>query len=188
MSTHISNMANRERFDTIYAATYDRLYHFIKKHVPEKSSIKDTMQECYIRLWENLDHVTDDEAILALLRKYAINITINALHKHQKDLQHNHQFYTDQPLIENADDQLHARVLLEKYQDALAALPAKRREVFILKRERGLTHKQIAEKLGISVFTIDRHMNEALRTLREKLSADTMTLILVMLQIQALVL
>jgi RNA polymerase sigma-70 factor (ECF subfamily) len=180
-------MPEKERFDKIYAATFDRLYHFIKKNAPDKSSIKDTMQECYIRLWENLDEVTDDETIIALLRKYAINITINAIHKQQKDLQRNHVYYTDQPLTQNVEDQLHAKALLEKYRDALAALPAKRREVFILKREQGLSHKQIADMLGISIFTIDRHMNEALRALRDKLSADVLTVLFVLLEIQLLV-
>lgn len=179
MSEKIPTIPGKERFNTIYTSTFDKLYHFIQKNTSDKSSVKDIMQECYVRLWENLEQVTDDETVIALLRKYAINLIINALHKHQKELQRQQQFYTLQPLTDHADEQLHAKELIEKYQAALAELPAKRRKVFILKREKGLSHKQIADQLGISVFTIDRHMNEAIHALREKLSPELLTLVII---------
>jgi RNA polymerase sigma-70 factor (ECF subfamily) len=125
--------------------------------------------------------------VIALLRKYAINIIINALHKRQHELKRNHSFYLEQATATFSDEKIHAGELLQKYNDALATLPPKRRKVFILKKEQGLSHKQISDQLGISVFTIDRHMNEALRTLREKLSVDMLALIFVIRELHALV-
>lgn len=180
-------MPVQERFDSIYTATYDKLYHFISRNIADKNSVKDVMQECYIRLWENLHQLTDDETIIVLLRKYAIHLIINSHHKYQKERLRNTTFYEGQPLTVNPEDSLYANELLQKYKDVLDTFPAKRKTVFLLKREKGLSHKEIAEELGISVFTIDRHMNEALRTLREQLSSEKLALILVLLSIQTIV-
>lgn len=52
-----------ERFENIYAATYYKLYHFIIKYVRDEASVKDVLQESYIRLWEN-------SALYKTMKKY----------------------------------------------------------------------------------------------------------------------
>lgn len=49
-------------------------------------------------------------------------------------------------------------------------LPERRREVFLLSKRDGLSNKEIAEELGISVKTVENQMTQALRTLRDALS------------------
>lgn len=65
-----------------------------------------------------------------------------------------------------ANDQLRRLAL------ALAAWPARTREVFILNRFDGLTQKEIAQRLGISWTAVENHMAKAIRRLAE-LSAET---------------
>lgn len=56
------------------------------------------------------------------------------------------------------------------------------RKVFQLIREQGLSHQEAAEILNISTHTIKRHMQEALRTLRSKFPAETLSLLLILSQ------
>ena len=68
--------------------------------------------------------------------------------------------------ISTVDPILHdeARLLLDM---ALEKMPPKRRQIFTLSRFDGLSHKEIAEKLGLSVRTIESHIYAALATLKE---------------------
>ena len=54
-------------------------------------------------------------------------------------------------------------------QDAIATLPEKCREVFMMSKIDGLKNREIAEKLNISEKTVERHMSIALRKLRDEL-------------------
>ena len=59
--------------------------------------------------------------------------------------------------------------LMKKIESAIAALPEKRQEIFRLAREEGLKYREIADRLEISVKTVETQMTLALRQLRESL-------------------
>ncbi|MEI6436943.1 MAG: sigma-70 family RNA polymerase sigma factor, partial [Bacteroidota bacterium] len=58
----------------------------------------------------------------------------------------------------------------EQIDAAISELPEKCREVFILNRFENLKYQQIADKLGISVKTVETQMSKALRHLRIRLA------------------
>jgi RNA polymerase sigma factor (sigma-70 family) len=60
--------------------------------------------------------------------------------------------------------------LQDAIRDAIAALPPRTREVFLMSRERNLRYNEIAEQLGVTVKAVEANMSRALRQLREKLS------------------
>jgi RNA polymerase sigma-70 factor (ECF subfamily) len=60
--------------------------------------------------------------------------------------------------------------LKETVDRIVSDLPEKQREVFLLSRNEGLSHKEIAEKLNISVKTLEYHIHQSTRTIKEKLS------------------
>jgi len=165
------------RFEKIYEATYFKLYAFAKYHVWNEDAVKDVLQECYIRLWENLDTVKDDEKIMPLLRTYAMHVTIDAVRKKAKELERATIYHSQQSPAAAADEELNMRETIRLYREAVDALPSRQRDVFILTRERGLSQQEISEQLNISTHTIKRHMGEALNTLRSKFPAETLTLL-----------
>lgn len=60
--------------------------------------------------------------------------------------------------------------LLQKMIDReIASLPAKMQEVFLMSRKDNLSHKEIADRLGIAEPTVKKQVNNALKTLRVKL-------------------
>ncbi|WP_367328868.1 sigma-70 family RNA polymerase sigma factor, partial [Lentimicrobium sp.] len=62
------------------------------------------------------------------------------------------------------EKELHYRI-----ENALAELPEKCREVFLLNRNEQLRYREIAEKLGISLKTVETRMSKALNHLRKRL-------------------
>jgi len=53
----------------------------------------------------------------------------------------------------------------------IQALPPRMREVFMLSRNEGLTHKQIAQRLGTSEQTVTTQIRNSLKVLRLKLGS-----------------
>ncbi|MEE4284795.1 MAG: sigma factor-like helix-turn-helix DNA-binding protein, partial [Mariniphaga sp.] len=47
--------------------------------------------------------------------------------------------------------------------------PEKRQEIFRLSRQEGLKYREIAEKMNISIKTVETQMGLAIKTLRDKL-------------------
>lgn len=60
-----------------------------------------------------------------------------------------------------------ARQELRHVSDLIAALPAKCREAFTLRRIAGLSQRQVAQRMGISESTVEKHIGRALRTLMD---------------------
>ena len=57
--------------------------------------------------------------------------------------------------------------------EAIEALPVKRKKVFTLSRNEGFTYAEIAKTLGISVNTVEIHMTNALRDIKHFMHQHT---------------
>jgi RNA polymerase sigma-70 factor, ECF subfamily len=67
------------------------------------------------------------------------------------------------------EEEMHDFELESAILNAIAELPPQRKKVFVLSRVDGLKYHEIAEKLGLSVKTIEAQMGKALKQLRIKL-------------------
>lgn len=64
------------------------------------------------------------------------------------------------------DRVVHGKQRLQLFQDALQAMPKLRRTVFVKRRVEGRSHAQIAEEIGISVASVEKHVSRGLQDLR----------------------
>ena len=67
-------------------------------------------------------------------------------------------------------EQIDYQELKEKIDAFVEELPDRQKEVFLLSRSEGLSHKEIAEKLGIKPKTVEYHITLAVRSLKEKIT------------------
>jgi RNA polymerase sigma-70 factor (ECF subfamily) len=81
---------------------------------------------------------------------------------------------------EQAQPRMIRKELERKLTDALNELPEQCRTVFQLSRFEDMRYKEIAEKLDISIKTVENHMGKALKLLRTKL-VDFLPLLLILL-------
>jgi len=66
--------------------------------------------------------------------------------------------------------------LVEALKKAIDELPERKRDILIKNKIEGLKQKKIAEQLGISVKTVEKHLHEAKLELRKKLEEQFATL------------
>lgn len=82
---------------------------------------------------------------------------------------------------ENINETISYRELLLRYRQCLEKLPPRRREAFILNREKGMSYAEIAVILNVSVFTVQNHIASSLKFMRAELHdyADFLTIVAV---------
>lgn len=85
------------------------------------------------------------------------------------------------PGTETAEKQLTLLETEAQILRAIASLPPKTKLVFSMSRFEELSYKEIAERLDISVKSVEKHMGIALQRLRENLKEYLVTLLLLLL-------
>ena len=63
-----------------------------------------------------------------------------------------------------------SKQLVERIEDLINSLPDRRKDIFLLSRDKGLTYKEIATLLNISENTVDTQIRNALDFLRDRLA------------------
>lgn len=159
----------------LFRQYYRQLCGFALGYVKETDQAEDIVQELFARLWQEREGLTIQVSVKSYLFAAVRNRCLNALatKKHMRPLDEERD---DLPASEGRGEEEHAersaRVLA-----AVEALPTERRRIFRLSRNEGLKYQEIAERLDISVKTVENQMGKALKTLREEL-ADLLLLAL----------
>lgn len=160
--------ALRQIFDRHYPLLLGDIYRLI----PDESTCQDLAQEIFVDLWNKRENLDIHTSLRAYLRRAAVNKSLNFIKASKR-----HQFEDTDDLGQLPDNTLldnTKREAQENLEDALhaaiSALPEKCRVVFNLSRFEQLSHRQIAEQLGISVKTIENQITKAMKMLRDALT------------------
>ena len=156
--------------DELFDYYYPRLYNFSKSFLKLEESIDDILQEVFIKIWQNRQNIHTS----ITFNSYIFTITRNLLLNELRSRLNNQKFKDKIGKMAIATeysffDQAEYRNLKEKVDQAINELPIRQKEIFILSRTEGLTHKEIAEKLVITSKTVEYHMTKANVFLNEKL-------------------
>jgi len=155
--------------DEIYRSHGPGLLSYLRRYAGNDAA-SDLMHDVFVRLAGSpRRHGLANPG--GFLRRIAQNLLIDRARKHKRDgvvlfpLQEDHDVVSA-PEQENG---LAANDLLRTYEQAVEAMPEKTRRVFLLRRVDGLSYREIHERLGIEVATVDYHMVKALRYLSDAL-------------------
>jgi len=161
---------DNESFEKIYLKYKDKLYFFCLKQIRSDYIAREILQDTFIKVWnyrQKIDEKMNFEGFLFTLMK---NRLINYLKADEKRKYHHsicHQYAPD--LSEETENDIIYNNYTQVVGEAVESLASRRKEVFKLSRENGFTYKEIATTLGISVNTVEIHMGNALRDIRNYL-------------------
>ena len=159
---------DRAAFEEAFRAHYRPLCAFANTYLKDRDRSEDLVQELFVKLWNERERLNVTGSLKAYLFSAVRNRSLNELEKvvRMKPLNESHH---DMPADVDATEEdlmwRSGRVLA-----AIESLPEERRKVFKLSRNEGLKYHEIAERLGISVKTVENQMGKALMTLREELA------------------
>ena len=157
-------------FDAIFRQWYEPVVRSANRILHEPGVAEEIAQDVFLELWRRRDQLPDGSSVAGYLVQAARNRALN--HLRHLQVQKKSQLHVEalhEP-AEHADADAHANELEGAMHEAIAELPPRTREVFLLSRERNLKHSEIAAQLGVSVKAVEANMSRALRQLREKLA------------------
>jgi RNA polymerase sigma factor (sigma-70 family) len=153
---------------------HDSLIHFLQQRLRVPEDAHDVAQEAYVRLLQ-YQSSTAVRSPSSMLFRIAINVA-NDLGRADKARHLADQFPVDEVELvseqPSAERQLCAAEDLALLRAAIAGLPPKCRQVFLLSRVRQMTYPQIARHCGISVKMVEKHISHALAICAQKVGGD----------------
>ena len=157
-------------FEQVFKTHFKRLHAYAFTILRDEVEAEEIVQQVFFKLWERNENLSLSGSVSAYLYRAVHNESLNYL-KHQK-VRSNHQLhvaYNMKNEVEHPAKKVIAGELEKKIHSALNELPEQCRTIFQMSRFDELKYREIADKLGISVKTVENQMGKALKLLREKL-------------------
>jgi len=156
-----------------------RQYHkllklYALKYINDPAVVEDIVQDVFLELWNRRKEIVYEEAIKSYLFKAVYNRALNHLtskaYTTQSSLEDNSY---SQNLLHKEEDSIESILIVKELQGAIDSyvdsLPPQRKKVFLLSRRYGLKNKEIAEQLGISLKSVEKHITKSLFEIRSYL-------------------
>lgn len=166
-------------FSELYLTYYPKLVRFAKEFVKLEEDAENITQDVFTDLWEKRDNLDRIENMNAYLFRLVRNRCLDYLkHKifEQRYVENMQAHFTielnlklqslDRFDVSDISEGNDTEILVRA---AIDSLPKRCRDIFLLSRVEGLKYREISERLGISVNTVECQMGIALKKLRMKL-------------------
>ena len=158
------NEGDERAFDALFRHYSALVYRFAYGYLKARPDAEEIVQECFLKIWEKRAQLRPDVPLKAYLFTTAHHAILNQLRRQQQ--RQRFQTYSAGLAPVQVGNEAGFSELEALYQAALAQLPPKRREIFMLSRQQGLSYPEIAQQLNLSVKTVEAQMTHALKFLR----------------------
>lgn len=167
-------------FEKLYIAYYNKVLTYTSSLLHNSVKAEDATQDVFLKIWRNRHTLREDDNINSYIYLTARRVVLDIFRDDKYA-----QRYKDWTLSSSNEESVEASSMNEIETIAakmIECMPQKRKEAFLLSRKEGLTAKEIADKMDISVNTVNKHIALALSSLKKKLE-DYLTIIVLLLMI-----
>lgn len=162
---------DRELLHEIFIELQPRIYRFVWLRSKSVELAEDVVQETFLRFWDSRKNLKTGTNIETFLFRIASNLATDHLRKDERHRELSPEKSGALASTISADETAEYNQLAEIIDDIISSMSEAPRTAFTLSRYEALQHKEIAEVMGISVRTVEKHISKALQTLKEKLQA-----------------
>lgn len=166
----VNNTGSAVVFERVFKEYFKNLHAYACSILKDSDEAEEMVQNVFYKLWEKKEKIGELQSIPAYLYRSVYNECMNFV-KHEKVKQSyeahavHHGSVTGQ-----AADTAETKELERRISDAMNDLPEQCRTIFQMSRFEELKYREIADKLELSVKTIENQMGKALKIMRTKLA------------------
>ncbi|MCW8833692.1 MAG: RNA polymerase sigma factor [Colwellia sp.] len=140
----------------------DSLARYILKMSVKKEDVDDILQEAFIRVYHE-----DKKKQIRSPKDYLFIVSRNLIYKGLRHQSKEIATNIEDDLLghdnKQTDIELHNQQKFKAFNDVLSTLPEKNRRAILLRKYYGLSHKEISQKLGVSVSSVEKYISKGIK-------------------------
>ena len=175
---------DKEAFTMLYRRYWQSLFTTAARALRSKTEAADLVQDIFLSIWNRRDELCVTGSLAAYLQTSVRYKVIKYVEKNI--IRRDYLSLLTEMLVSyqapDAESQLQIKELQGVIQSAVDQMPHKMREVYQLSRQHHLSHKEIAERLGISDETVKKHIQHALQIIKTAISQNATTFAVLLIQ------
>lgn len=160
---------NLKEFERIFKEFYPQLCLYALRFVKTKDLSEEIVQNLFCQIWENRKELNIHTSIKAYLYRSTYHNALQVLRKigsHNKYKEYVKHHFTED---DSSTNKLEEKEINKIVQQTLSSLPQRCGTIFKMSRFEGLKYQEIAQKLSISIKTVEANMGKALKAFRHNL-------------------
>jgi len=160
---------NLKEFERIFKEYYPQLCLYALRFVKTKDLSEEIVQNLFCQIWENRKDLNIHTSIKAYLYRSTYHNALQVLRKIGS--QNKYKEYIKHHFNENdfSTNKLEEKEINKIVHQTLSSLPQRCGTIFKMSRFEGLKYQEIANKLSISIKTVEANMGKALKAFRHNL-------------------
>ena len=173
---------DEQAFDQMFRAFYPGLCFFAQKYVSHYGIAEEIVQDILFKLWQRRTDFHNYPSLKGFLYISTKNACLDSIDQQRRQLNRENNWYLENDKLEPHVEEniIYAEVLMEISQ-ALDQLPEQCRRIMKMSYEQGLSGKEIAQAMQLTVSTINNQKARGIAILRKILNPNSFTLFLVLL-------
>jgi RNA polymerase sigma-70 factor, ECF subfamily len=159
------------QFESLFRSSYVSLVRYAKTLIKDYDNAEEIVQDLFFRLWKNKEKLKIESSLNGYLFRSVHNRCLHHIeHNRVVERYAEEMSYRQSETQENPSDILYYKELQSRIARILEKLPERCGRIFYMSRFEGLKYAEIAEKLSVSVKTVESNMGRALKEFRKDLT------------------
>ncbi len=153
---------------------------FIFSITRSEAITEEIVQEVFLNVWLNRAKMAEGDNYRAYIFTASNNHVYTWLKKRARELRLHSEIGETMPDIDNSiEETIDLKESITIIEKAVENLPPQKKLIWRLSRGEGLSHEQIADRLGLSKNTVKNHLVVAIKMIREQLDGQQGTAVVV---------
>lgn len=171
---------DKAAFGVLFDRYYDLLHTFVKHLVKDSCVAEDIIQNVFVKMWMRKEQINSKLSV----RNYLLVAARNELFDYMRLRYNLLRSDINDALLDVADsdtdiyDYVDVRERVGFIDSAMRSMPDKRREIFAMRYDRNMTNAEIAHALNLSVRTVEKHIDLAIKQIRKTISVVLLFLVM----------
>jgi len=162
---------DKGQFELLFRSSYVSLVRYAKTLIKDHDTAEEIVQDLFFRLWQDREKLNIESSLNGYLFRSVHNKCLHYIEHLRVVERHAEEIaYQQTDTQESPSDILNYKELQEKIAKILERLPDRCGKIFTMSRFEGLKYNEIAEKLSVSIKTVEANMGRALKEFRKELT------------------
>lgn len=169
---------DRAAFKFFFETYYDRLVAYINTFTNDKMTSEDIVQQAFISFWEDRNKIDVSKSPRSYLFTIAYHRYIDSIRIEKRKERFLDELWQRALSSRIKEDEEVLKKRIDKLKSILDTLPPKCKEIIHLNKVEGIKYKEIADKMCISIKTVESQMRIAFKKIRKAFKDDKTFLML----------